>query len=189
MKNILFILTTFLLFSFSAAAQNDERDMPIVVKDSTLLKPYTIDALAPARAAFYSAIVPGLGQVYNKKYWKLPIVYGGMGTSIYFYTWNDKLYREYRNAYKDVLAGKPLTGKLANLDADRLIRAQKFQRRNRDLSMFVTIGIYILNIVDANVDAHLKQFNVNENLTLVPSVQQNQLDYKYNMGLTLSYQF
>jgi len=187
-KNLLFIITALLLFSSSAFAQDDEEKVRVVV-DSTLLKPYTIDALAPARAAFYSAIVPGLGQVYNKKYWKLPLVYGGMGAGIYFYSWNNTKYHEYRDAYKDLLAGKPLTGKLAGLDGTRLIAAQKFQRRNRDLSMFVTIGFYALNIIDANVDAHLKQFNVNENLTLVPSVQQSEVDYKYNMGFSLRYQF
>ena len=119
----------------------------------------------------------------------MPIVYGGLGFSLYYYSWNNKKYHEYRDAYKDRLAGKQVTGQLAPLDNDRLIRAQKFHQRNRDLSMLISVGIYILNIVDANVDAHLMQFNVNENLSLRPQLQQNEIDYKHNMTLSLSYQF
>lgn len=176
-------------FSLNCFSQDDEKLNFEVVKDSTLLKPYTIDPLAPSKAAFYSAILPGLGQVYNKKYWKVPLVYAGMGASLYYYSWNNKKYHEYRDAYKDKLAGRPLTGELENLDADRLIRAQKFHQKNRDLSMLITLGLYILNIVEANVNAHLMQFNVNENLTLRPKLQQNEIDNKHNMALSLSYQF
>ena len=167
-----------------------DKDLKVeVVKDSTLLKPYTLDPLSPSKAAFYSAILPGLGQVYNKSYWKVPIVYGAMGFSIYNYAWNNKQYHMYRDAYKDLLAGRALTGKLEGLDANRLIRAQKFHQRNRDLSMLITAGLYLLNIVEANVDAHLSQFNVNENLSLRPDLQQNQMDYKYSVGLNMNYRF
>lgn len=189
MKNILFIFVSALLFSFSAAAQNGGLDVELTKQDSLLLKPYTIDPLAPAKAAFLSGLVPGLGQIYNKRYWKAPIAWGGMGASMYYYTWNQKKYNEYRDAYKDQLAGRPVTGELEELNGDRLIRGQRFYRRNRDLSMFVTIGIYILNIVDANVDAHLKQFNVNDNLTFNPSMIQSPTDNRVNMGFTLNYQF
>ncbi|MFL9842806.1 DUF5683 domain-containing protein [Flavobacterium rhizosphaerae] len=190
MKHIFSILIAVLFFSSPKAfAQDEELNTVVIVKDSTLLKPYTIDPLAPARAAFYSALVPGMGQIYNKKYWKLPLVYGGLAVSIYSYSFNNNKYHEYRDAYKDLLAGKPLTGKLEGVNADVLIRAQKFHQRNRDLSMLITVGIYILNIVDANVDAHLLQFNVNENLSLRPELQQNSIDYKHNLGLNLCLQF
>jgi len=184
-KNIFFILTVLLLAIPSFAQQTE-------VKDTLTAKPlpdYKYDALAPSKAAFYSGILPGLGQIYNKKYWKAPIVWGGIGIGIYSYSFNQGKYTEYRNAYKDLLAGKELTGRLEGLDADRLIRAQKFHQRNRDLSALVSMGLYILNIVDANVDAHLKQFNVDDNLSLRPELQQNTIDNKYNMGLTLSYKF
>ena len=72
---------------------------------------------------------------------------------------------------------------------DWVIRGQKFHQRNRDLSALITAGIYILNIVDANVDAHLMQFNVNDNLSVKPDLNQNEIDYKYNYGLTLTYNF
>ncbi|WP_241657567.1 DUF5683 domain-containing protein [Flavobacterium cerinum] len=185
----LFLISMLCCFSFNCFSQDDEKLNFEVVKDSTFLKPYTIDPLAPSKAAYYSAILPGLGQIYNKKYWKVPIVYAGMGASIYYYTWNNKKYHEYRDAYKDKLAGRTPPGELANLDEDRLIRAQKFHQKNRDLSMLITIGLYILNIVEANVNAHLMQFNVNENLSLRPKLQQNEIDNKHNMVLSLSYQF
>ena len=191
MKKLSLILITILFFSsFNAIAQTEEKI--IVTKDSTLLptnKPVIQNPLAPAKAAFYSALIPGGGQIYNKKYWKAPIVWGAMGTSLYFYTWNNKKYHEYRDAYKDLLQGKTLTGELENIDEERLIRAQKYHQKNRDLSALITVGIYILQIVEANVNAHLMQFNVNENLSLRPQMQQNDIDYKYNMGLNLSYQF
>ena len=141
-----------------------------------------IDPNRPARAAFYSALVPGLGQAYNKKYWKVPIVYIGLGVGIYSYTWNQKKYHDYRNEYKRRLDGTsdpdhPIYG---GLDNDRLIRAQKFHQKNRDLSALITAGIYILNIIDANIDAHLMQFNVNDNLSLKPDMNQNQIDYQYH---------
>jgi hypothetical protein len=188
-KNIFFILITALFFSLPAFAQGNEIQVELSKQDSLLLKPYTIDPLAPAKAAFFSGLVPGLGQIYNKRYWKAPIAWGGMGISLYYYNLNNKNYHWYRDTYKDLLAGRPVTGDLARLNGDKLIRGQKFYRRNRDLSMFVTIGIYILNIVDANVDAHLKQFNVNENLTFNPSMLQSPTDNRVNMGFTLNYQF
>jgi Family of unknown function (DUF5683) len=189
-RSIFSIFIAFLLLSSATAfAQDEIKVIDVTRKDSLLLKPYTIDPLAPGKAAFYSAILPGLGQIYNKRYWKLPLVYGGMGLSFYYYSFNNNKYHQYRNAYKNTLAGRPVTGQLKDLTPDRLISGQKFHQRNRDLSLLITVGIYILNIVDANVDAHLKQFNVNENLSLQPALQQNQLDYKYSMGFSLNYKF
>ena len=151
-----------------------------------------INANAPAKAAFYSALIPGLGQAYNKKYWKIPLVYIGLGVGIYSYTFNQKRYNGFRGEYKKRLAGTSLgeaDTTYGNFTNDQLIRGQKFHQRNRDLSALITAGIYLLNIVDANVDAHLLQFNVNDNLSVKPDLNQNDLDYKYNYGLTLSYNF
>ncbi len=147
-----------------------------------------INPLAPSKAAFYSAIVPGLGQAYNKKYWKIPLVYGAMGTSLYFYITNNKKYHSYRDAYKRRLEGYN-DDPYQYLDDSRLIQAQRFYQRNRDLSMLVTIGFYVLNIVDANVDAHLLQFNVNDNLSFQPDLYQNEMNNKTNLGLSLNYKF
>ncbi|MCO6175548.1 DUF5683 domain-containing protein [Flavobacterium sp. NRK F10] len=167
---------------------NAQEEVSIVTKDTVQ---ETINPLSPSKAAFYSAVVPGLGQIYNKKYWKLPLVYGGLAAGIYFYTWNNNKYHEYRDEYKRRLDGTsdPNHPIYAGLDDDRLIRAQKFHQRNRDLSALITAGIYILNIVDANVDAHLMQFNVNDNLSLAPDIHQNQIDYKFNTGVKLTFNF
>jgi hypothetical protein len=180
------VLLTFIFLSFQGNAQEELSLRPAdTVK--TIINPN-----APAKAAFYSALVPGLGQAYNKKYWKIPIVYIGLGVGIYSYTWNQKKYQGFRGEYKKRLAGTSLgedDPTYGIYSDDKLIRGQKFHQRNRDLSALITAGIYILNIVDANVDAHLMQFNVNDNLSVKPDLNQNELDYKYNYGLTLTYNF
>lgn len=179
-------LFLFFIGTFSVFAQEEVK---IEVKDTIQTK---INPLSPAKAAFFSALVPGLGQAYNKKYWKIPIIYAGLGAGIYFYTWNNSKYQEYRDEYKRRLDGTSLYENhpiYGGLDDDRLIRAQRFHQRNRDLSALITAGIYILNIIDANVDAHLMQFNVNENLSIAPDIYQNQIDYKFNTGLRLTYNF
>lgn len=127
------------------------------------------DPLRPAKAAFYSALLPGLGQIYNKRYWKVPIVYGSIGASIYMYDRNQKNYVRYRNAYKRRVAGysdDEFQGLITN--TDRLIDGQDFYKRNRDRSMLFILGFYFLNVLDANIDAHLKQYNVNSDLSFKP---------------------
>lgn len=186
MKKLHYILLVVcFLLSFSSKAQEE---ISIVTKDT--LRTF-INPNAPAKAAFYSAVLPGLGQAYNKKYWKIPLVYAGLGAGIYYYTWNQKKYHEFRDEYKRRLDGTfdpehPLYG---TVDKDRLIRAQQFHQRNRDLSALITVGIYILNIIDANVDAHLLQFNVNENLSISPDIHHNPLENKFSTGLRLTYEF
>lgn len=151
----------------------------------------SIDPVAPSRAAFYSAVVPGLGQIYNKKYWKLPLVYAGIGVPVYFWIDNQKNYDHYRNEYKNRLQGNTsqLDPKLAGLDDERLVDGQNFYRRNRDLSVVIAVGFYILNIVDANVDAHLMQFNVNDNLTIKPVIEYDSrnLNKQYQYAINLQY--
>lgn len=186
-KSIYIAIAVFLLGTTSLLAQNELKVTDVVVaKDSS--KTTKINPLAPSKAAFYSAILPGLGQAYNKKYWKIPIVYGAMGTSIYSYVWNNKKYHEYRDAYKRRLLGYT-DDNFQYLDDSRLISAQKFHQKNRDLSMLVTAGIYILNIVDANIDAHLMQFNVNENLTIKPEFEINEFDRKHNLAVSVNFNF
>ena len=146
--------------------------------------------LAPAKAAFYSAILPGLGQAYNKKYWKIPIVYGALGTGIYFHNQNNKSYKRYRGAYKRRLAGFSDdefwgTGVTPNISNDGLIRAQKQLKRNKEMSILVTIGLYALNIIDANVDAHLMQYNIDDNLSLSPVYNFNEVNSTSNLSLSL----
>ena len=149
-----------------------------------------IDPLRPAKAAFYSAVLPGLGQVYNKRYWKLPLIYGGIGASIYYYDLNNKNFKRYRNAYKRRLAGftdDEFQGLI--FDNDRLIDGMYFYKKYRDQSMLFIIGTYFLNILDANIDAHLKQYNINQNLSLKPYMDQNPIVADHHFGVSLNFNF
>lgn len=191
MKNKLFILTFLLLSIWSKALGQDQIKVKQTVLDSFNEKP--IDPTAPARAAFYSSLVPGLGQIYNKKYWKLPLVYAGIGVPVYLWVDNQKRYTLYRDEYKRRLQGIVDTSDstFGGLDDQRLIDAQNYYRRNRDLSVVITLGFYILSIVDANVDAHLMQFNVNDKLTIKPMFEINQFDMnqQYQYAVNLQYRF
>lgn len=185
-----------LLLLFFTATLSAQEDLNLKVDDSVQVSSKReINPLAPSKAAFYSAILPGLGQAYNKKYWKIPVVYAALGTGIYFYVRNDQQYDRYRTAYKRRLAGftddeftNQATGEQL-LSDDALIDAQKFYSKNKEIALLVTIGLYVLNIVDANVDAHLMQFNVNEDLTVSPDYKFNEIDRRSNFGLTLNYRF
>ena len=146
---------------------------------------------SPKKASIYSAVLPGLGQAYNKKYWKIPIVYGALATGIYFYKQNDESYSKYRNAYKRRLAGFTDDefyglGQYPLISNDGLIRAQNTLKRNKEFSILVTVGLYILNIIDANVDAHLLQYNLDDNLTLEPKINYNEIQNKSNFGISLN---
>ncbi|WP_044403602.1 DUF5683 domain-containing protein [Lacinutrix sp. Hel_I_90] len=192
----LITLLCFLCLGFSTEAQNEKnkkKDTTLgankelkIAFDSTLVK-QPIDPLAPARAAFYSAVLPGLGQAYNKKYWKIPIVYAALGTSIYFYTSNNKDYKRVREAYKRRLAGFEDDEFQGRFTDDGLREAQKSLRRNKELSLLVTVGLYALNIIDANVDAHLLQYNIDDDLTLKPHYKIDAFDNTGSLGLTLNF--
>jgi len=184
-KTYFIVLFLFALGNTSVFSQK-KSDVPLIAKDT--LKSKDIDPLTPAKAAFYSAILPGLGQAYNKKYWKIPIVYGAIGVSMYYYLDSNQKYNQYRDAYKRRLEGYT-DDEFSYYDNDRLISAQKFYQRNRDLSALFVVGFYVLNIVDANVDAALIQFNVNENLSVRPDVYMNGVTSRTNVGLTFNYNF
>lgn len=162
--------------------------------DKALIQKREIDPLRPSKAAFYSAILPGLGQVYNKRYWKVPIVIGAITGGILVYDFNNKEYNRYRDAFKRRLAGFTDdeffgNGAEPTISNDGLIRAQRQFRRNRDIATLVTVAIYVLNIIDANVDAHLLQFNVDENLAFRPHFQYNPLEDSSDLGVTLNFKF
>ena len=179
-------IVLFLLFGLTSIFAQETPQ--IIAADS--LKSETIDPLRPAKAAFYSAIFPGLGQIYNKKYWKLPLVYGAIGTSVYLYIDNQKSYNLYKDEYKNRLAGNPSSSaSLARFDESRLIAAQKGFQRNRDLSALFIVGFYVLNIIDANIDAALSQFNVSENLAFKPAMINNNSTLKNDFGVALNYSF
>nr|WP_294784919.1 DUF5683 domain-containing protein [uncultured Flavobacterium sp.] len=180
------LVLIFLFFGLTSTFAQEKTT--IISKDS--LTSETIDPLRPAKASFFSAILPGLGQVYNKKYWKVPLVYGAIGTSTYLYLDNHKKYNIYRDEYKNRLAGNVSeTSSLAGLDENRLIRIQKGFQRNRDLSALFIVGFYILNIIDANIDAALSQFNVDEKLAFKPAIIKNDIASNNNFGFAINYSF
>lgn len=179
-------LLLFLFFGLTSVfAQGQSK---IILKDT--LKLEEIDPLRPSKAAFYSAILPGLGQICNKKYWKVPLVYGAIGTSTYLYLDNQKKYNLYRDEYKSRLEGIQSDSQfLAGLSESQLISAQKQFQRNRDLSALFIVGFYVLNIIDANIDAALSQFNVDERLAFKPAVIKNDITLNNNFGFAVNYSF
>ena len=198
MNNKLIYIFLFLSVNSLIAQKSDTLSLSnqkeLTIQDRPIEKNNRYNPLAPAKAAFYSAVLPGLGQIYNKRYWKVPIVYLGIGTSIYFYKLNNDDYNRFRNAYKRRLAGYTDdefwgNGTTPIVSSDRLEDAQKTAKRNKDLSIAVAVAFYLLNIIDANVDAHLRQFNVNNDLTLEPVFELNPIDTKANYSISLKYRF
>lgn len=196
-KYCLFILCFFVISISFAQVEKDSTTNKAIDElnlDKALLSTKTIDPLRPAKAAFYSAILPGLGQAYNKKYWKIPIVIAGITGGILVYDFNNGQYNRYRDAFKRRLAGFTDdefygTGTTPLISMDGLERAQRQFRRNRDLALLITAGIYVLNIIDANVDAHLLQFNVAEDLSLTPHFQYNKMEDASDLGVTVNFKF
>ena len=144
-----------------------------------------MDILKPSKAAFYSAVLPGMGQIYNNKAWKVPIVYAAIGVSAYAYDFNKKKFWSYRDAYKRRKAGftdDEYQGIIIN--DDRLLDGQDFHKKYKDLSMVFIVGFYFLNILDANIDAHLLDFNVNEDLSFKPYFENDEL-FNPNIGLKI----
>ncbi|KAA3621181.1 MAG: hypothetical protein DWP94_10960 [Flavobacterium sp.] len=188
---MLFILTATSLFAQTPDSLNVAREEVLVVQD-TIVNKQSYDPLAPSRAAFYSAVLPGLGQAYNKKYWKIPIIYAGMATGVYFYIQNDKDYDRFRDAYKRRLAGFTDdefygTGTTPVISDDRLIDAQISAQKNKDISIIVSLAFYLVNIIDANVDAHLSQYNVSDDLTLSPNLYVDPISTQANYSLSFKF--
>lgn len=147
--------------------------------------------LSPAKAGLYSAVLPGLGQFYNKKYWKIPIVWGAVGTGIGIALWNDKQYRRYRNAFVAELNGLPheFSG-INGIDKTVLGNAQDSSKRQRDYAIGISALIYILNIVDAVVDAHLYEGRHDPDLAVTPTIINDQFTSSYaRAGLSLNFRF
>lgn len=133
---------------------------------------------SPRKATIYSAVLPGMGQVYNKKYWKVPLIYIGFGAFAYFIDWNNDQYVLYRQAYADIVDDDPNTNSFEDLNFEgrwdgqtqqfttALQRAKDYSRRNRDLVIISTAAFYAINIIDASVDAHFFNFDIGDDLTM-----------------------
>ncbi len=117
----------------------------------------------PKKAAFYSAIIPGSGQIYTEKYWKVPIIYAGLITSGYFIQTNSTEYQKYKTAA--ILSNQTAENQLG-YTYSQLITLTDYYRRNREISLLFFIGTYLLNIVDASVSAHLFDYDISDDLSL-----------------------
>jgi hypothetical protein len=196
----LFIVGVAGLFAASARAQEPvflETDSVeiIEVADSLatvieeITQPEAVKAFVPdpTRAVLYSAVFPGLGQIYNRKYWKLPLVYGAAVGCVYAISWNGTQYRGYKNAYRDFFDENPETNSWKNYNyrhsggsdgqpetwspsavsefSNRLKNGKDNFRRNLELSYIVSVGVYLLAMIDAYVDAQLFEFDVSDDLS------------------------
>lgn len=163
-------------------------------KETSIVPKNSYNPLSPSKAAFYSAVFPGMGQIYNKKYWKAPIVWAALGTSTYFYLDNNSQYKRYRRAFRQREAGLQdeftLDDGTVLISRNGLISAQRTLRNNRDLSLLSTVLIYVLQIVEASVNAHLLQFDTSDNLSVKPVVVPDPLRIEAPVvGLRLKYSF
>ncbi|WP_252587062.1 DUF5683 domain-containing protein [Solitalea agri] len=148
----------------------------------------------PNTAVFRSAVVPGLGQIYNKRYWKLPLVYGGFVALGYGISFNQKYYTEFLNEYIYKTDDDPNTGNpdYANVSEAQIIAAKDFYKRNRDLCIIGSVALYAAQVIDAYVDAELSNFDVSDDLSLKigPSLNHS-FAYRgmstYSVGLSLKF--
>lgn len=200
-KKIIFL---FCIAFLSASTFAQEKIKDTVAKDSVIIKDLNLkgdikniegiyNPLAPAKAAFYSAIFPGMGQIYNKKYWKAPIVWGALAVPAYYYQINNRDYKRYRRAYRLRKNGLPdefIRNGETIVSMETLETAQKQLRENRDMSLLSGIILYILQIVEASVNAHLLQFNTDDNLTFKPTFIPDPIQFDApSVGLTIKYTF
>lgn len=174
-------LFTLLIFAGSTKAQEADT---LIVQDTF--------KHSPVKATFFSLFVPGLGQAYNKKYWKVPLVYAIIGTPLYFALDQSQKFDDYKSAYAKRVDGDPNTvdNQFSNIERDEtLLDFMDFHRKNRDLFFVLTGVAYALNVVDAAVDAHLYYFDISDDLSAKfrPSVQYSpwQKSYVPSLNLTL----
>lgn len=159
----------------------------------------------PSTATWLALVFPGGGQIYNRKFWKLPIVYGGFVGCLYAYNWNVQMYKDYRQAYLDIMDSDPNTDSYKDFfrpgydfDANKEYLQGVFKKRKdryrrwRDLSIFSFIGVYALSVIDAYVDAQLSHFDISEDIHLsiepeiINSRQFMDKDY-YGLNLNISF--
>jgi hypothetical protein len=163
----------------------------------------------PQRALWLALVIPGGGQIYNRKYWKLPIVYGGFVGCIYAMMWNNMMYHDYSQAYLDIMDNDPTTASFNQfLHLGRQINDQNIERykqvfksrkdkyrRWRDLSFFCLIGVYAISVIDAYVDAELSAFDISKDLSLKvrPTIMENKSSmnplYATSLGVNCSINF
>lgn len=181
------------------------------IESDSVYTPIVVKEHSPHKATVYSALLPGLGQIYNRKYWKLPILYGGIGVTVYAIGWNTGQYNDYKDAYVDfsnfleyknqpdggtipeptsksyekIYTNEDFSSTSASDDEwykTRFRNGKDKYKRDRDLSYIILFGVYVLNIIDATVDAHFTNFNINDDLSMTV---QPKMNYSPVSGSTL----
>ncbi len=188
-KNKLFQFAFTFIFLFLSPISNFAQ-----VKDTSLNSKLQIKPTyhSPKQSALMSTILPGLGQIYNKKYWKVPILYAGLAGLGYAINANQTKYIRYRTAYKYRIDGDPSTiDNYPKYSADNLNTLQQYYQRFRNLSVIGATLLYVMNIVDASVDAHMFTFDVGDDLSfhLLPTLINTTGINQYTTGLSLNIKF
>ena len=188
----------------SIAAENKKRLLEMTSSTTPQVSPTPTDSITgalnkkvfipnPTKATWLALVIPGGGQIYNRKYWKLPIIYGGFAGCAYALTWNNKMYKDYMQAYKDAALGNWEANSIHDLlPPGYLDRTPKTQitetlrkrkdtyRRYRDLSIFAFIGVYLISVIDAYVDAELSNFDITPDLSM--RVEPAVINSQYSIG-------
>ena len=188
----------------SIAAENKKRLLEMTSSTTPQVSPTPTDSINgalnkkvfipnPTKATWLALVIPGGGQIYNRKFWKLPIIYGGFAGCAYALTWNNKMYKDYMQAYKDAALGNWEANSIHDLlPPGYLDRTPKTQitetlrkrkdtyRRYRDLSIFAFIGVYLISVIDAYVDAELSNFDITPDLSM--RVEPAVINSQYSIG-------
>ncbi len=199
----------------SLAAENRRKMLEMTASPNLKEQPVPADSLQkaidpkrwipnPTKATWLALVIPGGGQIYNRKFWKLPIFYGGFAGCAYALTWNNKMYKDYSSAYKDAVNENwtsssitdllPPNHNYSNSQLTEVLRKRKDTfRRYRDLSIFAFIGVYLLSVVDAYVDAELSNFDITPDLSMrvEPAIINSQMtgSSQRNVGVQCSFRF
>lgn len=208
----LWCIGVLMLISLSPKAQIAEdyvAPSDTVILDGTFMEtPEVVKKHSPHKASFYAAILPGLGQAYNKKYWKIPLLYAGIGGVAYGIHFNSKYYNIYKAAYRDFVIRDPNNKSYLDLDLpdgyteeflyenaawfeETLQSKKQYYRRYRDLSYIGMISLYVIQIVDAAVDAHFYNFDISDDLSMQvqPSMMAPAPGEYAGMGLQFKFKF
>ena len=196
--------TDSLSYTTSQEQQKDLSDSLNITLDSLAKsQPVTIPVVFkpdPQKSLWYAIIFPGLGQIYNRQYWKVPIVYGGVAGLTYAISWNGKYYRDYSRGYRDIMDSDPNTKSYEKLlpysidplssEAQNLMKSkQNTYRRYRDLSIVGAVAFYAITVIDAYVDAQLADFDISPDLSMqvAPTLFQTPNSYKPSVGVQLNF--
>jgi hypothetical protein len=187
--HIPFIFILLITSILPTCGRSQTKALDLEIADSTREKEHS-----PTKATIMSALLPGLGQIYNKKYWKVPVIYAGIGVMTYFIVFNADEYLNYKCAYIEKNNGdtegnyKDLVNRYT---LEELMSAREYYRRNLEISCLISALWYVLNIVDAAVDAHLYTYNITDKLSfkLEPVVEPVGFTSRSSTGLKISFHF